>query len=76
MALEFPKINIGNAPNDGTGDCLRLGGSKINQNFIVAAQELAVRVTSYQVKTMVALPRAEYTALETKDAYTMYIITD
>lgn len=27
-------INIGAAPNDGTGDNLRTGGDKINQNFI------------------------------------------
>ena len=26
-------INTGSGPNDGTGDNLRLGGSKINSNF-------------------------------------------
>lgn len=26
-------INIGNSPNDGTGDTLRAGGKKINENF-------------------------------------------
>ena len=26
-------INIGNAPNDGTGDPLRTGLSKVNENF-------------------------------------------
>ncbi|GEM_PF-6176991 len=31
--MEFKKINIGIRPNDGTGDCLRDGGDKINKNF-------------------------------------------
>lgn len=29
-------IGIGSAPNDGTGDTLRVGGDKINDNFIEA----------------------------------------
>ena len=31
MALQ--SLNIGTAPNDGTGDNLRVGGDKINDNF-------------------------------------------
>lgn len=32
--IEFPQLNLGNAPNDNTGDCLRVGGGKINANFV------------------------------------------
>ena len=32
MALQ--SINIGTAANDGTGDNLRVGGDKINDNFL------------------------------------------
>jgi hypothetical protein len=32
MALQ--PINLGSAPNDGTGDPLRDGGTKINANFV------------------------------------------
>ena len=33
MTDNIQDINIGSAPNDGTGDPLRTGGSKINDNF-------------------------------------------
>lgn len=39
-------INLGSAPNDGTGDGLRTGGEKINSNF----RELDQRVSAAQAK--------------------------
>lgn len=38
--MEFQAINIGLHPNDGTGDCLRLGGQKINENFAAITDEV------------------------------------
>lgn len=35
-------INIGAAPNDGTGDAIRVGGDKINDNFIELYNDLSV----------------------------------
>lgn len=40
--MEFQMINIGLAPNDGKGDCLRDGGRKINENFAGIIDELDV----------------------------------
>jgi hypothetical protein len=39
MAIQ--SINLGAAPNDGTGDSLRVAGSKINSNFTELAASLA-----------------------------------
>jgi hypothetical protein len=70
------RIGIGTAPNDGTGDCLREGGQKINQNFQDVEQEFLTRVISTQVSRIVALPREEYHQIELKHPTTLYIITD
>ena len=44
--MTIQPINLGATANDGTGDGLRTGGDKINQNF----QELDLRVTNAQAK--------------------------
>ena len=40
--MDFQEINIGIAPNDQRGDCLRDGGRKINENFASITNELGV----------------------------------
>jgi hypothetical protein len=45
---EITPINLGTSPNDGTGDTLREGGSKINTNFSnlnTAKAEKTIQVT-------------------------------
>jgi len=37
--MPFDAINIGAAPNDGTGETLRSGGQKINTNFAKAVEQ-------------------------------------
>jgi hypothetical protein len=77
-------INVGTTVNDGTGDQPHEGGSKINQNFteVYAELELAVRsdtsgITGADVITnMVSLTQAEYDAIVSPSATTLYVITD
>lgn len=38
MQLQF--INTGSSPNDGTGDTLRIGSSKINSNFVIVSSSI------------------------------------
>jgi len=49
--MEFQRINIGLAPNDGTGDCLREGGRKINENFANISE--AVGVATFRFNQLV-----------------------
>jgi hypothetical protein len=44
--MAFQTINIGTTVNDGTGDTLRDGGDKINDNFAVAVEGPALTVTT------------------------------
>jgi hypothetical protein len=44
--MAFQTINIGTTVNDGTGDTLRDGGDKINDNFAVAVEGPASTVTT------------------------------
>ena len=47
-------LNIGSAPNDNTGDTLRAGGDKINDNFteIYAALGNGASIGTVQYKTL------------------------
>jgi hypothetical protein len=47
--MAFQTINIGAVVNDGTGDTLRDGGDKINDNFAVAVEGPAAAVVNERI---------------------------
>jgi hypothetical protein len=47
-------IDIGTAPNDGTGDTLRISFGKINDNFTETYEGLATYISVTDLKALVA----------------------
>lgn len=58
--MAFDVINLGSAANDGTGDSIRFGGTKINNNFAKAA-EVAIGTFTPTLKAAVSNPTVTYT---------------
>jgi hypothetical protein len=81
-------INLGTTANDGTGDNLRVGGDKINDNFDeiyakfgdgstlnkAVVSDNAGITGADKITNIVSLTQAEYNALATKNATTLYVI--
>jgi hypothetical protein len=64
-------INVGTEANDGTGDALRDGAIKINENF----DELYQAIEDIPSHVVVA-NQAAYDALAVKDASTFYFVPE
>ena len=60
--MTFQSINLGAAPNDGTGDDLRTAGGKINSNFetLFNRIDLATAETAAFSKDLITFSSVDY----------------
>jgi hypothetical protein len=66
-------INIGTAPNDGTGDKLRVAGDKINDNFAELYAEVAGKLDDSQLDTDTSLAANSDAKIATQKAVKAYV---
>src|SRR6266540_256910 len=55
---DFQTLNLGTAPNDHTGDTLRVGGAKLNSNFALAVNKSGDTATNLTVTNLTVVGSA------------------